>query len=116
MSEQYGPTIIYKNNYLGGEKATQGGWEYVTLAQYTGDSGKCRLKKIAVNELPFKPAWYPLSIRGYHQAADVVGDWVPDMSDAVIRWNIRIPENGGIGFFETKEERDTNLLDVEAQS
>lgn len=32
------------------------------------------------------------------------------MTDAVTKWNLRLPENGALFFYDTKEERDANLL------
>jgi hypothetical protein len=82
----------------------------VTVVEYVGELGECRLKVVVENTLPFKPKWYPASLRGYVQAANIPEGVTIDMEEAVTRWNFRIPENGGIGFCETKEERDTFLV------
>lgn len=81
----------------------------MTAIEYVGEFGECRLKVFAENELTFKPQWYPISLRGYVQAAKIPEGHTVNMEGAVTKWNIRFPENGGIGFYDTREERDPNL-------
>lgn len=42
-------------NYLGHEQMNDGGWSILTVVEYVGDLGECRLKSVVENELPFKP-------------------------------------------------------------
>jgi hypothetical protein len=101
---------LLRSNWLGGPDKTPSGLEYVTAIEYVGEFGECRLKVFAENELEFKPNWYPMSLRGYVQGAKIPDGYTVNMEGAVTKWNIRFPENGAIGFYDTKEERDSNLI------
>jgi len=97
-------------NHLGGPNQTHTGWGILTLVEYVGDFGECRMKTVMENTLPFKPKWYPVSRSGYVQCADVPEEFNLDMNGAVTKWNLRFPENGALFFYDTKEERDSYLL------
>lgn len=106
---------LWKGNYLGGEQKDPGGWDFVTLVRFVGELGECRVRVLLEKDLPFKPNWYPMSLRGFHQAAAVPADYadhpsVAPQGDEVARWNYRMPENGAVFLYETRAERDANLL------
>jgi hypothetical protein len=106
---------LMQGNYLGGQHKTDSGWDYVTVIDYVGDMGECLLKVLPENTLPFKPKWFPSSLRGYQQAAELPTDYAVDMSDAVTKWNLRMPENGSVHFYDTREEHDSNLIGFDEQ-
>lgn len=106
MSKQ----MLLQGNYIAvGSKPTNPNQEYVTVVEFVGEEGECRLKVFMLHNIEFPIKWYPSSLRGYQQAAKVPEDYKFNMTDAVTRWNYRIPENSSIHFCETKEERDANL-------
>lgn len=106
---------LWQGNYLGGEQKDPGGWDFVTLVHFVGELGECRVRVFEERELPFKPNWKPMSLRGYHKCAEVPAAYAEHPSVApretdVVRWNYRMPENGAVFLCYSREARDANLL------
>jgi hypothetical protein len=86
----------------------------VTLVEFVGDLGSCMVRVVPENTLPFKPQWYPMSIHGYHQAANVPPEYAnhPALSMTggyALMWNARLPENGAVSLHKDRAERDAYL-------
>lgn len=106
--------VVWKGDYIGRQPTPAGGWDWVTLVEFVDDEGKCRACVTTENELPFKPQWHPMSIRGFHQSAEVPATYHQQIADLIefdgqTFWNSRLPENGAVSLHLSKERRDKYL-------
>ena len=93
--------MVLKGDYLTNQQG-----DFITALDILDEDGQCKVKVMKVADLSFKPEWFPISLRGYHQATEVPDGTDLNMENSEIMWNYRIPENGAVFFFKTKKERD----------
>jgi len=80
----------------------------------TDEACQIKLKPIS-KELSFDPKWFPTTVHGYHQWAEVPKENMVDMNDAVKKWAGRWPENGVPAFFDNRDDYDAFVSQVKAQ-
>lgn len=97
---------IWNGNYLNDIKVKKGKWGFVTLVKFEGDDGKCYVSLLRENELPFKPEWYSLSLRGYHRGCDIPEGIEIEMKNPVEKWIWGFPENGAFWLCSAEENRN----------
>lgn len=112
---------LWCGNYLDpSNRHAPGGWDWVTVVEFVGELGLCNVLAVPENALPFKPKWYPMSVRGFHQGADIPQEFAdhPALSllAGVTRWNARIPENGAVVLFASRADRDAFIRGDDANA
>lgn len=78
----------------------------VTVLKDFEDDGGCMAVVLPETDVEVTD-WEPLSLRGYHQVADVKK--VPDNLRYTKCWSACIPENNAVSLFLSKSERDEFL-------
>ncbi len=101
--------VIWRGDYVYGQRFSFGEWGFVTLLHFVGDLGECRCEVIRENELPFKPQWQPMSLYGYHQSSSIPDGVEVYIKNPITMWNGRFVENGAVFLQRTREERDAVL-------
>jgi hypothetical protein len=98
--------MLLKGNYIHQDEDFLTQTNIVTQVQIEDEEGMCLVNTKAIGEIGFSPNWSSESLRGYHQSSGVPDGMTLSMDNAKKMWSCRLPENGAIFFFETKQERD----------
>ena len=101
--------VIWKGNYLEETSENLNEWPFVTLINFEGEDGKCYVSVLKENELPFKPEWNSMSLRGYHQYCNIPENISVTLQNPVVRYNGRFVETGAVFLCKTIEERNSML-------
>jgi hypothetical protein len=103
--------IIWQGDYINNKSKDGDDWSFVTLVSFEGSEGKVFVSVTKENKLPFKPDWKAMSLRGYHQSCKIPDNITLEHTESPQEmWNYRMPENGAVFLYKTKEERDSCLL------
>lgn len=105
--------VIWQGDYIDNRPCGSDGEELVTVVEFLDEKGKCRARVVPERELPFKPDWQPLSVRGFHQFCEIPEQHRHHPSVSLnphrVMWNARLPENGAVSLHPSEELRDRFL-------